>query len=138
MMNELLNLAIAALLFLLLDLGWFSLSLNAIYIPVINQVQGSAIQMSLLKQRWWGGLIAWCLLALGVVVFVLPLARKSLLKLVAYGAVYGLIVYGVFNWTNFVMFNNYNNWKVIVPDLLWGVFVCTVVSVIMGKALSLK
>ena len=136
MMNELLTTAIATVLFIILDLGWFSLSLNSIYIPLINQVQGSAIQASLLKQRWWGGLIAWALLALGIVVFVLPLAHKSLIKLVAYGALYGLIVYGVFNWTNFVMFKNYNNWKVIVPDLLWGIFACTLVSFIAGKALS--
>ena len=114
------------------------LNLNSIYIPLINQVQGTAIQASLFKQRWWGGLIAWGLLALGIVVFVLPLAHKSLIKLVAYGALYGLIVYSVFNWTNFAMFKNYNNWKVIMPDILWGIFACTLVSIIAGKALSFK
>jgi uncharacterized membrane protein len=77
--------------------------------------------------RLWSGLAAWLLIALGAVVFILPLA-KSYPSAAMYGALFGLVVYGVYDFTNFAIFKNYTLALTLV-DLGWGMTLYAVSSV---------
>lgn len=109
-----------------LDMLWFSVSLPFIYLPKFTEIQGETPNF-LFKMH--GGALAWFLLALGMYVFVMPKAT-SLWNAAFYGFIYGLVVYGVYNGTNYVTLNKYD-YKIFFPDLLWGSFVSTMVAVLM-------
>lgn len=112
--------------FITLDIIWFSISVNPIYKPTILNIQKEPLEMKLL-----GGLFAWLLLAIGLYVFVLPVST-NLTNALMYGALYGFIVYGVYNGTNYAILRNYDL-KVSFADLLWGIVVSTLTAGITYK-----
>jgi uncharacterized membrane protein len=77
--------------------------------------------------RLWSGLIAWALIALGTVVFVVPRAQ-ALPSAVLYGAIFGLVLYGLYDFTNYAILKDYTLAMTLV-DLAWGTFLCTLTSV---------
>lgn len=72
------------------------------------------------------GFLAYAALSLGLVFLVVPLAR-DLGEAVLYGAIYGLAVYGVYDFTNASIFKKYPN-VLVFADLIWGIFVSAVVT----------
>ncbi len=119
---------ITLLLFIIFDLIWFSVSLTTVYQPAINSIQGSSAPFF---SKMYGGLFAWFLLALGINIFVLP-KSNSVFEAVINGLLFGFIVYGIFNGTNYVMFKNYDM-NVFFPDLLWGTLVSGAIAGIIFK-----
>jgi uncharacterized membrane protein len=77
--------------------------------------------------RLWSGLMAWTLIALGAVVLVLPRAQV-LPSAVLYGALFGLVLYGVYDFSNYAILKNYTLAMTLV-DWAWGTFLCTLTSV---------
>lgn len=71
-------------------------------------------------------------LALGLVVFVLPKAQGSLWLALLYGALFGLVVYGVYECTNYSMITLWPL-KVVLVDIIWGMVLCGLASVIVAK-----
>ena len=112
--------------FIILDIVWFSFSTKLIYEPTIFNIQKEPLQI-----RFIGGLISWLLLALGLYLFVLPLSH-NLTDVMKYGALYGLIIYGIYNGTNYAILNNYDS-KIFFPDLIWGIIISTLTSAIAYK-----
>jgi uncharacterized membrane protein len=73
------------------------------------------------------GFAVYLLMALAIVVFVLPkVSNGSLGTAFLYGALMGLIIYGVYDGTNYFFINNYP-WLMSITDVLWGT-VCLGVS----------
>lgn len=70
------------------------------------------------KLNPWAGALAYFVLVLGMVVFVVPAARE-LWEAAVYGLVYGLAVYGVYDFTNAALFKKYSE-ELVWADLLWG------------------
>lgn len=101
---------ISLLSYLILDRFWFNFSLPS-YNKVIQNIQNQPMQFRPIS------LIAYLLLALGMTLFVLVPEKP-----VIYGAVYGLIVYGIFNMTNLTLFKDWTL-NISVIDTLWGIFV---------------
>ncbi|HJX05248.1 MAG TPA: DUF2177 family protein [Candidatus Nanoarchaeia archaeon] len=77
--------------------------------------------------RLWAGLIAWALIALGTVILVVPFADK-LSTAAVYGAIFGLVLYGVYDFTNFAILKDYKL-AITLVDCAWGTFLCTLASV---------
>lgn len=77
--------------------------------------------------RLWSGLIAWALIALGAVVLVVPRVQ-ALPSAVLYGALFGLVLYGVYDFSNYAILKNYTLAMTLV-DWAWGTFLCTLTSV---------
>ena len=48
------------------------------------------------------------------------------------GAFFGLVIYGIFNFTNHALFDNYSLSLVII-DLIWGMTICGTTTFIMNK-----
>jgi uncharacterized membrane protein len=103
-------------IFLVLDMFWFQFSLPS-YKAAVKRIQGKEMNLKML------GTIAWLLLAIGMVFFVLPKVEngnsEQALRL---GALYGLVVYGVFNGTNYAMFDDWDL-SISIIDTIWGMTV---------------
>lgn len=67
-------------------------------------------------------LAVWALLALGLLIFVLPLSVSGRWAMI-YGALFGFIVYGVFDLTNFAVFRDYSL-MMVMADVAWGSALC--------------
>jgi uncharacterized membrane protein len=75
---------------------------------------------------------AYILMALAVAVFVVPRAENSLSSAAIYGALMGLIMYGVFDLTNMAILKDYPL-PFMLADMACGVAVSAIVSVITVK-----
>lgn len=78
-------------------------------------------------------LIAWFLITLGIVYFVNP-NSKNKKQSFGRGAILGLVIYGVYDLTNYAIIQN---WKIsmVIIDIIWGMFLCAGISVI-NKSLN--
>lgn len=80
---------------------------------------------------------AWAFLALGMLIFVLPRVRNvDIAKTFGIGALFGLLVYGVFQMTCYAIIVNWP-WQLVYADMAWGTFLCGVMAMIIHK-LDLK
>ena len=112
---------------LLLDYIWLAKLMQGFYLTQLGpyaRVRGATI-----IPVYWAAAIVYLLLPLGIVLFALPrvdpehLAASSL----AWGALFGLIVYGVYDMTNM---STLENWQVrmVWVDICWGCFLCGVTT----------
>lgn len=76
--------------------------------------------------------IVYLLLALGVVMFILPSKYNVLFA----GAIFGLMVYGVYDFTNYIFLKSWTL-PVVWLDVAWGTFVSALVS-FLTKTISSK
>lgn len=109
-----LRFVISILLFIMLDTLWFTLAFRMNIYPTFNNIKPIY------------GLIAWSSLSLGISYFDPKTISDSLAK----GFVIGLIGYGTFNGTELSIRNDWRNLRLFVTDMIWGIFVSSLVSVL--------
>ena len=63
---------------------------------------------------------------MGISIFVIPSSQTSLQALI-YGALLGLITYGIYDLTNFSIIKEYSL-KITIIDIIWGTFLLGIVS----------
>lgn len=114
------NYIITALFLIILDIFWFSWSMSNVYQFTFTEIQGAPL---LLKIS--GGIVAWILIASGLNYFAI--VKEDILGSSIRGALFGLIVYGVYNATNYATFNKYHISTAII-DTMWGTFASGIVS----------
>ena len=114
--------AVAFISLILCDLIWFSLTKKSLYTPTIQNVT----QRTDNPFRIGGGLFAWLLLASAIAVQM----PKTIEEAAVYGALVGLVIYGVFNMTNYAIFKD---WSLTVSavDTMWGICNCCSAAVIV-------
>ncbi len=71
--------------------------------------------------------LIYLIIPLGVVLFVLPKSNGHPMQALMWGALYGFILYGVYDLTNFAIFSKWTI-SMTVIDMLWGAFLCGMVS----------
>lgn len=128
------NFLVSAVAFAVLDfiwLGYVMKSFNLKQLSEIGRIVDGDFQV-----MYGAAFVVYILMALGVVIFVVPLAESSLLKAAGYGAFMGLLVYGVYDMTNMAVLKNYP-WPFALADMAWGVFVFAAVSWITVKVGSI-
>lgn len=81
-------------------------------------------------------LFVYILLAVGITFFVIPMTTDaSLLQTAGIGALFGLVLYGVYDFTNYGVLANYSL-KLLVVDVLWGTFLCGTVTFIVSSVVK--
>lgn len=111
-------------LLVVFDALWIGVFAKNFYKSQIGQLFGSTIS-------WPAAVTVWALLAAGLIFFVLPRAFiATTLNAFLYGAFFGVIVYGVYDLTNFAMLAH---WPIAVTivDIAWGAFLLGVLTVLM-------
>jgi uncharacterized membrane protein len=111
---------VLAVVYLLLDAIW----LMGIAKPIYVREMGSLMNM---YPPIFSVVLVYVLLLFGLMFFVLPKAAGNPWLALVFGALYGLVVYGVYNFTNLAIVSGWTL-KISVIDLFWGIFVCAISS----------
>ncbi len=106
---------------IVLDFIWLGLLMKGFYEKYVGFLMGPT--------KIVPALLVWALIAVGVVLFVLPKAT-SLSTAIIWGALFGFVLYGVYEFTNYALVKNWP-WQVVAVDLAWGTVLCTAVAVIL-------
>jgi len=126
---------IAVGIYLSVDIAYVILSKD-FYQSVVQKIQGkpSTPRSSVVLAAF----LAYSCMALGFLVLVVPLVTKRMDEgmgimraALPIGVTYGLVMYGVFNFTLHAMFDNYTL-HVILRDLIWGVMWATTSTIIFA------
>ena len=108
--------ALAMVGFMVLDGLWLGLLMTSFYTkhlgPIARMSEGA------LAPNWGAALVVYVLLGLGIAAFAVPRAGDPLAA-AAYGALLGLVVYGVYDFTNY---STLRDWPltVVLVDTAWG------------------
>jgi uncharacterized membrane protein len=108
--------AIGAAAFMVLDSVWLGLLMKDFYraqlAPIVRIGDGG------IAPNWPAAFVVYALLGTGIAVFVIPHASTVSLA-AAYGALFGLVVYGVYDFTNY---STLRQWPFVLTltDVGWG------------------
>lgn len=105
---------IAFISLIILDFIWFNLSKN-MYKNIKNK-----------NLNIYSVLIVYLLLCSAIAVQI----PKSLIEAATYGALIGLVTYGVFNFTNYAIFKNWT-FNIVIIDTIWGIINCMIASILI-------
>tara|TARA_B100000674_G_C37155016_1_gene608267 strand:- start:35 stop:418 length:384 start_codon:yes stop_codon:yes gene_type:complete len=110
---------VSTLVLLILDGIWVGTYMSSQY-----SKQVMAIQKSSLKANMAYAVLSYMLMVVGLNLFVLPRIRKShaLTDSLIYGALFGLVLYGVYDLTAAAVLKDWDI-KLALIDMAWGSFV---------------
>jgi uncharacterized membrane protein len=82
--------------------------------------------------RWIAATIVYLLIPAGIILFVRPQlgAGSTVLNALMWGALYGLIVYGVYDFTNRAIIDRYSL-TLTLADWAWGMVICGTTTAIL-------
>jgi uncharacterized membrane protein len=117
-MGETLKLAaVGALAFMVLDGLWLGVLMKTFYrdqlAPIVRLANGG------IAPNWPAALMVYVLLGVGIALFVIPRA-STVWSAAGYGALFGLVVYGVYDFTNY---STLRQWPFVLTlaDVAWGI-----------------
>ncbi len=108
--------ALGAVAFMVLDGVWLGLLMKNFYrdqlAPIVRLADGG------IAPNWPAAFVVYALLGTGIALFVIPRAATVSLA-AAYGALFGLVVYGVYDFTNY---STLRQWPFVLTlaDVAWG------------------
>ena len=110
----------ALFVILSLDFIWLGFVGKGFYIDEIGQLMKA--KPSLLSAAF-----VYVLLTLGTTILVLPMAGDDHIAALYYGAIFGFVCYGIYDFTNLAIIDKWTL-KISIIDMLWGTFVCSMAS----------
>lgn len=121
-MVELFNFFIVLVVFLVLDLPMITFINKEMYKNLFDNINnGSYVDTS---NMIIGAIVAYLLLAYGLYIFAIK--NKSIFN----GALFGLVVYGVYNFTNLAVIAKYGLIQSVI-DTTWGTILCSMITYIV-------
>lgn len=106
--------------FLFLDLIWLGLIAKNVYFDQI----GAFLRQGVI---WPSAILVYVALSLGLIFFVLPRTNDNFLSAFLWGAGFGAVVYGVYDFTNYALVANWPL-KITLIDFCWGMVLCGITS----------
>ena len=109
------TLLISGTIMLLLDSVYLSLVKNY-FNTLVKNIQGRDITIKTL-----GAVLCYLIMIIGINIFIILNGsyEKDLQNRIIYGGLLGLLIYGVYDTTNYAIFNKWD-FKTVVMDTLWG------------------
>ena len=118
----------AIAILLTLDTLWVGKYMGPKYMEMIPRIQKENTTIRLLY-----AILAYVFMVIGLILFVLPNIRNGNIKdCIRYGFTFGVVLYGIYNFTNAAIFKNWDI-KLAILDILWGGFVYFLSSYIGTK-----
>lgn len=117
---------LAILVMLILDAIWITIN-KPRYDALVASVQKKKMTVRIIP-----AIIAYLAMVIGLVFIIIPNAKKdkngsAVIRALKYGGLFGLVVYAIYNATNYAIFNGYLL-PVAIMDTLWGTFLFFVVT----------
>ena len=119
--------AAALITYVVIDMGWICYLMKDFYAQHLGSYV-SVVDGHVAVLNWPAGVVAWALLALGQIVFVLPRNHGDYVCALTEGSLYGFIVYGVYQLTNYSIIREWS-YNLVLYDIIWGVVINAVVAV---------
>ena len=119
--------ALGAVAFMVLGGVWLGVLMKTFYrdqlAPIVRLADGG------IAPNWPAAFVVYALLGTGIALFVIPRAPTVSLA-AAYGALFGLVVYGVYDFTNY---STLRQWPFVLTlvDVAWGTFASAACAVVM-------
>ena len=114
---------ITLVLILIIDFLWLGVFAKNLYKNELGE-------LSKQKFNLYSALVVYLVLALGIVFFVLNNNLSgSYYSVFLIGALFGLIVYSVYDFTNHAVIKDWSL-RLTIIDIIWGSFLCSVVSLV--------
>jgi uncharacterized membrane protein len=78
-------------------------------------------------------LLVYVLIPAGIILFVEPriVPTNSLLRAAGWGAAFGLIVYGIYDFTNLAILDRWSL-RITIADIIWGSVLCSASAMILS------
>jgi uncharacterized membrane protein len=108
------------LIILAIDFVWLGLIAKNFYFKELGTLKKQNI-------NWISAILVYVILALGIYVFVLSNFSLSFQQSIIFGALFGFVVYSVYDFTNFATLSKYSL-KLTIVDILWGTILCGLTS----------
>ena len=125
MKQIIIDLSIATITFLVLDLIWIGLIMSSRYNEVVNKIQGEDISVNFIP-----AILCYILLIGGLYYFSISNIHKFDLKKILFTSVpYGLATYGTYDFTSAAILKNFDLGTAFI-DLVWGTSLVTMVAII--------
>lgn len=116
--------------FLVLDFIWLAVLMSGFYKSALGQLARTS--GGDLAPNWPAAAVVYLLAVAGLVAFVLPRTSPAspLWHAWTWGALFGLVSYGLYDFTNY---STLNGWplRLTAVDTLWGAMVCGWTSMAM-------
>lgn len=129
----LLQFLLALAVYTLLDVAWFMLILQRFFFDSLEHLLN--IRHHHVELRWLPALLVYVFLSLGLILFVLPPSTLLFtLPVTVRGALFGLVVYGVYEMTNGALLSR---WPVslMVADIVWGAFSSAMTALVVSSVI---
>lgn len=132
-MHVLKLLAIIIPAFLVFDFLWLGVIMKGFYMQELGEL--ARRDGTKFAPRWGAAVLVYLLIPLGIVLFVRPTVGSSSSPWVAFvwGAIFGLVLYGVYDLTNRAILEKWSL-RMTVADILWGTLLCGTTALIMQAA----
>ncbi len=107
-------------IFVLVDTLWLGFIMRNVYraqIGFLTNIVNDTMQVN-----WPAALLVWALIVLGGIIFALPRTDGTIISGLLWGALYGLVLYGVYDLTNLALVKDWPLFIVVV-DIAWGMAV---------------
>jgi len=116
------------IIILILDHIWISNYMGKIFSKLVKKITNKKMKVNLNA-----AILSYTCMILGLRYLGFPLVKKETLLYDSfiYGTLLGLLSFGVFDFTNKAVFQNYT-WKVVFIDIAWGVFL-NIVTLYLSK-----
>ena len=115
---------------LIVDYIWITIN-KTNYVRAFSKVQcGQPVNVRIIYAA-----VVYLFMYMGFIMFILPIVKSTrkhnqIEKLVFYSASFGAIVYGVFNFTNMALLQNYGIW-IGIMDTVWGAVLYSITSCLL-------
>jgi len=118
--------------FIALDGLWLGVVMGRFYRTALGPIARTAPDGSL-APIWLAAVPVYLLLALGESWFVLPrVVGQGFSAAAFWGAAFGLVTYGVYDFTNWSTLRSYSPTLAFV-DIGWGMCACAIVAIVMKR-----
>lgn len=127
MMHEIKLYVLTLTVFLAVDLTYLGIIMSEFYkseMGALARRSGDA-----LAPVWWAAFVVYVLIPLGILLFALPRVdgERWVISALTWGFVYGVVLYGVYDFTNVATLDRWPL-KLALADTLWGGVLCALVT----------
>lgn len=110
---------------LCLDMLWLGFIAKNIYADSIGILLRKSGEN--LSPNWPAAMLVYLAIISGILIFVLPKTNGSLFYACIWGGLFGAIMYGIYDFTNFSILANWPL-KITLIDFVWGMVLCACTS----------
>jgi len=117
--------------FLLIDYIWIGIIASKYYSSEFGELARRTASGAI-NANIFAAFAAYFLLVFGMIYFVYPKiqSNSSLIEIIITGALFGFIIYGVYDMTNLAILKGFGV-KLAIVDMIWGGIVCMIVSLFL-------